>query len=209
MNITAEDFKNHILESDILDPEGVHHELIGGMHGQKLDFGKIPDGSQLLEEWIEITAQTIHEVHTARNLGKLMLLSVATGTDRLVDPVAQLLGENVSSALTYKVTPEAVKLTIGAKHAIRSREIDLIIALEDVAKTGASSAMAVSESRDNGAKNVEVLNTWQRSAHLRKLEEIGAGYHSIIREELPTYSDAYCKDVGYCAHDWELITYGH
>ena len=43
--MSAEIFRQHILAAGVLDPEGVHHEFVSGMHGRKLDFDTIPTGS--------------------------------------------------------------------------------------------------------------------------------------------------------------------
>jgi len=205
--LTPELFKQHLLECQgFLDPEGIHHQFVEGKHGRKLDFDRIPDGSDLFEEWVEINVRQIHKSYGRnKDIGKVVLLSVAEGTNRLVSPVASQLGDNVTAAYTTKESSRSVKLTPDGKYTLRSVRPDLVVALEDVSTSGTTSTSAVLAARQVGVEKVEVLNTWQRRPRLTKLEAMRISYHSIIKEELPTYTEKDCRRLGYCALGWVLI----
>lgn len=203
--IPVKTFKNHIIDSDVLDAEGVHHEFVSGMHGRKLDFDIIPKESDLFREWVLIIAQAVKELYPDIAHDKLMLLSVANGTNRLVGPVAREIGEGVTAVLTEKVSPKAVKLTAEAKRKIKSIKPELVVAIEDVGTKGTTSATAVRSARKAGVKRVEALNTWQRREQLEELEAINAVYHSVIKELLPTLTPEECRATGYCAQSWKYI----
>lgn len=205
-------FRDHIIEAPgVLDPKGVHHELVSGMHGRKLDFDSIPTDSDLFNEWADIAAQTIRRLYRGQALGSRVLLSVANGTNRLVGPVADRLNEGATIELwtplqTDKVSPKAVKLTDEAASAFMEMQPEFVLALEDVGTRGTTSASAVLAARAAGARRVEALNTWQRRPRLEELLGIGAVYNSIIHEDLPTLSPDECRAAGgYCDQGWQLI----
>lgn len=199
-----DEFKKN-LEKEVLDPKGTHHEFVSGMHGRKLDFDVIQKDSNLFREWVKVVAQYINDNYGDVPRGKLALLSVANGTNRLVEPVAKELGGGVAVLLTGKISPKAVKLTDGSANKLKKLDPDLVIAIEDVGTKGTTSASAVVSARENGAKKAEALNTWQRRSQLEELEAIGATYHSIIHENLPTYEPEECKTNGYCSKSWKFI----
>src|SRR5947207_3370140 len=130
--LLVSEFKQHIMESPILDPEGVHHEFVSGMHGRKLDFDAIPTKSKLFGEWVVVAAQTIDELYPDIDRAKLALLSVANGTNRLVGPVAKQLGGGVTALLTEKISPKAVQLTDEAAKTLKRLNPELVVAIEDV-----------------------------------------------------------------------------
>lgn len=205
-NSKIEDFKKHIIESGIvLDPEGVHHEFVSGMHGRKLDFDSIPDNSPLFNEWVDVVTDFIRETYPDINLAKTAILSVAGGTNRLVGPIADKLGGGSVALLTEKVSPKEVKLTDESVKKLQALQPDLVITVEDVGTKGTTSATAIKSARAAGAKRVEAINTWQRRARLEELDAINAVNHSIILDELPTYSAEECRANGYCAKGWEYI----
>lgn len=197
-------FKKH-LEESILDPEGVHHEFVSGLHGRKLDFDTISDDDPLFDEWVAIVAEKVKELYPDVPKNKLVLLSVAGGTNRLVGPVAQAIGHGVTPVLTEKVSVKEVKLTDEAARIIKSRQPELVLAIEDVGTSGSTSATAVLAARRIGAGRVEALNTWQRRKRLEKLEAINTIYNSIIKDMLPTLEPAECQKDGYCAKGWKFI----
>lgn len=206
MGTTAENFRNHIIESRyVLDPEGTHHEFVSGLHGRKLDFDLIPDGSELFHEWVDVAAKKIRSLYLSYGLlrSELLVISVANGTNRVVGPVAQKLRAN--SALTEKDSPRSVKLTPEAEELIAELKPSVAVVLEDVGTSGTTSATAVEAVRSAGVQRVEALNTWQRREKLEKLIGIKAAYSSIIYEPLPTYTPEDCQTEGYCAQNWEFI----
>ena len=203
--VSVEDFKKHIIESDVLDPEGVHHEFVSGLHGRKLDFDVIPDDSELFREWVQVVAQKVAELYPDIPLRRLALLSVAGGTNRLVGPVAEAMGGGVTSLLTEKISPKEVELTTEAKKNLKELRPELVLVIEDVGTQGTTSASAVRSATEAGARRVEALNTWQRSHSLIKLDEIGANYNSVVKELLPNLTPEECRESGYCAQGWKLI----
>jgi hypothetical protein len=206
MNTTyIDNFKNNIEKSDILDPEGIHHEFVSGMHGRKIDFDAIPDDSDLFNEWVDIVSEFIKETYPSGSYTKRAIVSVANGTNRLVPLVAKKLADGTIALLTEKVSPKEVKLTDEAVRELKSFDPDLVITLEDVGTAGTTSATAVRSCRDAGADRIESINTWQRREHLERLEELGVTNHSIIVGLLPTYSPEECKGSGYCAEGWQYI----
>ena len=209
MTASAATFKAHIEQADyILDPEGRHHEFVSGVHGRKLDFDKIPDGSELFGEWVEVNARTIFSLYPDIDPGRLVILGVARGTNRLAAPVAAALGDAVTALVTEKMSPKTVRLAPAAMASMRLLDPDLVVAIEDVGTAGTTAASAVISARAAGARRVEVLNTWQRTISLKRLIGIKAVYHSIIYEPLADFAPEVCRTDGYCAEGWELIPHG-
>src|SRR5579871_950833 len=140
---TTEDFRQHLLDGGILDPEGVHHEFVSGLHGRKLDFDIIPERSQLFGEWVMVAAQKIEELYPDIDRSHLALLSVVNGTNRLVGPVAERLGGHVTALKTEKISPKAVKLTAKDRQRLIKLKPTLVVAIEDVGTRGTTSATAI------------------------------------------------------------------
>ncbi|HSX18133.1 MAG TPA: hypothetical protein VLE51_02140 [Candidatus Saccharimonadales bacterium] len=203
--ITIPQFRDHLLESGVLDPEGIHHEFVSGMHGRKLDFDTIPEDSELFNEWVKVVSTEIRRLYTAHDLGRLVVVSVANGTNRLVPHIADNLGGDVFAVLTEKISAKAVRLTPGAEEEIITKSPNLAVAVEDVGTKGTTSATAVTDVRRLGVPEVEALNTWQRRERLEELDSIRAVYNAVIFEPLPTLTPEYCRESGYCAQGWEFI----
>lgn len=203
--LSVSNFRDHLLDEEVLDPEGVHHEFVSGLHGRKLDFDTIPSDSRLFEEWVEAVARRVHELYIAENAGKIVLVSVANGTNRLVPIVAAEVGHKVVGVLTAKESAKSVKLLPESVEAIKAIKPEVAVAIEDVGTRGTTSASAVSDVRRLNVPRVEALNTWQRRQQLEELEAIGAPYNAVIFEPLPSLSPAECRATGYCAYGWEFI----
>lgn len=197
-------FKQSLAES-ILDPEGVHHEFVSSLHGRKLDFDLIPTNSPLFKEWVEVAAQSLQGLYPNADWSQTVLLSVANGTNRLVEPVAKIINSGVTALKTEKLTPKSVKLTNAAKQFIQANKPQLVIAIEDVSTKGTTLASAVLAAWSAGAKNVEAIDTWQRREKLEELDKIKVRYHSIIKEILPNLEPEECRSKGYCAKGWQFI----
>jgi orotate phosphoribosyltransferase len=199
-----ENFKQHLLETDILDPIGIHHEFSSGMHGRKLDFDRIETHSELYNEWIDITTDFITQEYPMQ---PKFLIGVANGTNRVSVDTANKLGGNIIGLDTEKDINDSkiIHLTKMAKIIIEKSNPEFVLVVEDVGSTGSNSVQVASESLLAGARQVEILNTWQRRAHLEKLLELGIPYKSIIKVELPTFEPIVCELSGYCSKDWQLI----
>lgn len=198
-------FKKNITNSQVLIPKGIHHEFVSGLHGRKLDFDLIDEKSDLFRQWVEVVAQFIKKQYSDISPSKIVLLSVAGGTNRLVGPVAKAIGGGVTALLTEKTSARSVRLTDEAKKKLKALKPELVVALEDVGTRGGTAASAVLSAQEAGAKRVEVLNTWQRSEVLEALEAIDATYNAIIKEIWPNFTTEECRKTGYCAQGWKLI----
>lgn len=199
-----EEFKKHLEGFGVIDPEGVHHEFVSGMHGRKIDFDAIPTEDPIFDEWIDVITEYIKETFPDR-LDNLALVSVANGTNRVVPLVAEKLGAGVSYYLTEKVSSKSVKLESDSEVRLKKAKPDLILVLEDVGTQGTTSASAVESVRELGYTNIRVINTWQRQNTLVKLDAINVPYSTIIFDELETYTPEECTTRGYCSEGWEFI----
>lgn len=202
-----EGFKEHIIGSDqVLDREGVHHEFVSGMHGQKLDFDNIQQGTPLYEEWVDANVQFVRETYGE---AATVLLGVANGTNRLARDVgARMFGEVV--AMPSAKDPENSKklyLPEFAGKLITALTPELVVVLEDVGTTGSNSVQVAQEALNAGAQTVEVVVTWQRREQLERLDEAGIPHQAIIFDPLPTFTPEACavETEGFCARDWEFI----
>ena len=194
------DFKSKILENDIFDPVGIHHEFAYGDHGRKLDFDLITDGSPLYREWVQVNVEFIRQQYTQI---PEVILGVANGTNRLARDVAKELG--VLGLSTEKVGGRSVQLTQAARQQLIETECKLLLVLEDVGTTGGSAYSAAVNAREAGAQRVEVIFSWQRSEDLIAFKNTDIPYCAIVQEVLPNYSPEECKKIGYCSMGWELI----
>lgn len=210
MPVSAEQFRDHIIESGIvLDPDKVHRQFTGDMHGQKLDFDNIPDDHPLMQEWIEILEENLREIYAPRHLGKIALLGLEKGTTRLVEPLVERLGRPWTAAYTEKIGPGAreVRLTKNSVIRLQIMQPDVIIELEDASTEGTVAASAAVDVRKYGPWPIEMLTTWQRREQLEKLQALEVPYHAVIYEPLLTYKPEECLATGFCADGWKLIPY--
>lgn len=196
--------KQHIMDSGILDPEDLHHEFVSGMHGRKLDFDAIPDGDPLFDEWVEAYADAIRDLFPDK-LKDIVIVSVANGTNRVVPLVAEKLGNGATHLITDKASPKSAKLSDEAAQKLPELLARFFVVLEDVGTRGTTSASAVQALRQGGAKDIEVINTWQRREHLEELEAIDVPHHAMIKEMLETYTPEDCKANGLCAAGAKFI----
>lgn len=203
-------FRSEIITGGlVMDPEGVHHEFVSGLHGQKLDFDNIPEDSELYRDWVGVNVDFIRNTYTQIPGA---LIGVANGTNRLARDVgAVMFGE--TTALPSAKDPENSKRLYLPEYTHKFLEImqpKLAIVLEDVGTTGSNSVQVAEAALDAGAEYVEVVLTWQRRAQLERLREAKIPYRSIIEEALPTFTpgvDGTCATDpnGFCARGWEFI----
>jgi orotate phosphoribosyltransferase len=196
-------FQKHILEAGVLDPEGVHHEFVSGMHGRKLDFDTIETGSDLYNEWVGVTAGYISNEFPDL---PAVIVGVANGTNRLALDTAEFFS-GVRGLVSEKDSLDSKKLYLGevACELIRELKPKLVVVVEDVGTTGSNSVQVARECLDHGAKEVEVVTTWQRRPQLEKLEASGIPYRAVIKEELDTFTPEDCRAHGYCSQGYEFI----
>ena len=192
----------------VLDHKGVHHEFFNGDHGPKVNMDAIPANSRLFSKWVTVTASFLRNIYDPHELQGAVLLSVANGTNRLVEPVSDELDGITVPLETEKDNNKQVFLSDYARQYINLARPPLVIALEDVGTTGMSAAMAVADAIKAGAKRAEVATTFQRRHRLEVLLGIGAVHHSIIKHVIEDFSPKECREAGYCARDWSLIKYG-
>lgn len=195
----AWEFEKLILSrDDILDPEGTHHVFASGLHGRKIDFDKISDDDPLYAQWVDLNADFINEHYYKL---PAIVVGVANGTNRLASSVAHKLGEGTLSLSTAKsVSSEAgILLPSTAFELIHDSRPDLALVLEDVGTTGGSSLQVAEQVGRAGARNVEVLITWQRGKQVHALDAVGIPHNAIIGSQLPAYQPEEC---GYCQDGW-------
>jgi len=203
--IEVNKFHLNLVNANIQDPFSIHRVLSEGMHGQKLDFDKILNDSYMFQEWVYITAVKIRDVYGE---SPEIIIGVANGANRLAGPVAKKLGGSAIGLLSKKIDKKQVILPPESSRRVRTRKPDLALVLDDVGTTGKSAASVALSAREAGAKNVEVLVTWQRREKLEHLIGAGITYNSVIYQPLPTYLPEECEERGFCADGWELIPYG-
>ncbi len=197
-------FRQHILETGVLDPEGTHHEFVSGLHGQKLDFDTIPNDSELYKEWVDVNVRYIADRFDPLPTA---ILGVANGTNRLALDVARKLDSRVLGLESEKDPNDSRKLYLSdrAEIAITMVRPELVVVVEDVGTQGTNSVQPAKAAKNTGAKHVEVVTTWKRRAQLEKLDEAEIPYRAIIDQELPTYTSEQCRKLGFCALGWDFI----
>lgn len=208
-----ETFRQHIVDDgSIMDPEGVHHGFVSGVHGQKLDFDKVSDGSELFGEWVDVSAHDInvHHLYLPR-----FVLGVANGTNRLALAVADRLTdisegtEQVEGLVSAKDPDNRKRLFLPevTLEAISAEEPELVVIVEDVGTRGTNSVQVAEQALLAGAKDVVVQVTWQRGIALTRLEERGVRYRAIIKEHLPDFEPEACRSAedGFCRRGWQFV----
>lgn len=200
--VDAENFKEAILNSGILDGEGVHHVFSQGLHGRKIDFDLIPDDSELFEQWVEITAEFIKNNYS--ELPKV-IIGVANGTNRLALAVADKLGVVGLDTVKPEGSRNQPILTENSKQKLKELQPKKVLILEDVGTRGTNSASVARSVRGEGIDDIEVINTWQRSESLTLLDDENVPYRAVIKEVLTNYAPDQCE---YCQKGWELLGHG-
>jgi hypothetical protein len=204
MSVNIETFRDHIIVSDVLDREGIHHEFSKGMHGQKLDFDVIPDNYPLYREWIDVAASYISD-----SFPRLpqVIVGVANGTNRVALDTARKFDGRVFGAVSEKDKQNSKILYLASMtgRLIRAMKPEFVVVIEDVGTTGSNAVQVARQVLEAGAQSVEVINTWQRRPQLELLDEAGIPHRAIINEPLPTYSPEDCATRGFCSDSWKLI----
>lgn len=200
------EFKQKIIDSGIVDGEGVHHVFSQGLHGQKIDFDLIEDTSELYGEWVDLTAEFITQNYDSP---PDIVVGVANGTNRLAISVAEALGSNVAGLVTVKPggSRNQPVLTDESAKKIQSLKPKSALILEDVGTRGTNSASVYRSLKQTGVGDIEVLNTWQRSENLALLDDEGAKYRAVIKDVLTNYTLEECEKSGFCSKGWKLL--GH
>lgn len=210
-------FRGHILEQGVLDPEGVHHEFVSGMHGRKLDFDTIPrfedpddilgDFSPLYNEWVDVNAAFLRTTFPAL---PQVIIGVANGTNRLAIDLETRLESYTMGLPSAKDDQNAKKLflPVRTQNALKYLEPRLAVVVEDVGTTGSNSVQVAIAAREAGARDAVVVTTWKRREQLERLDEAGIEYRAIIDEPLPTFSPEDCVQTGFCSWGWRFIRRG-
>lgn len=202
-----EAFKNRIIECGyVLDPAGVHHEFVSGMHGQKLDFDNIEQKTDpLYNQWIDVAVEFIKEEFDPL---PEVVLGVANGTNRVALSIARRI-EGVHGLISEKETKNSKTLHLNhmAFTVIRGIRPAHLVVIEDVGTTGSNSVQVALEAKEAGAKEVEVVTTWKRRSQLERLDQAGIPHRAIIDHTLPTFLPQDCASdpAGFCARGWEFI----
>lgn len=193
------ELKKRVLSEGILDDETIHHEFVSGMHGRKLDFDKIPTGSELYRLWVDAYVDYIKANYPEQ---PDVILGVANGANRLAVSIAAGLGGGTMGLMTEKETMKSSKFHPSVEDVIQGYKPKFLLIVEDVGTAGTTSLTAANKALEAGAQRVEVLNTWQRSDALTKLDEAGIAYKSMIVDPLPNYQPDDCE---YCKNGIELV----
>ncbi|GAC1392753.1 MAG: hypothetical protein NVSMB46_09440 [Candidatus Saccharimonadales bacterium] len=198
MNINH--FQQQLLDHNVLDPVGVHHEFAYGSHGRKLDFDTILDSTPLYRQWVDVTAETIQNNYSSLPEA---VVGVANGTNRLAKDTAEKLG--ILALYTQKTNAREVQLTHDSQTMLHHYLNAFVVVIEDVGTTGSTALTAAKSAKSHGAGTITGLFTWQRQSTLPAFDSHAISYKAIISEELPTYSPDECRVHGYCHDQWELI----
>lgn len=195
------ELKERILSEGVMDDETQHHEFVTGVHGRKIDFDIIPTGSSLYELWVDALEAFIREKYDPM---PEMLVGVANGANRLALSLASRL-DGVIGLPTDKETSRSVMLSKVGVDMISSYKPEHVLVLEDVGTSGTSSMTAVTAVLAAGAQKVTVLNSWQRSETLPKIEDEGIEHDALIKEVFVNYQPDDCPENGYCAKGSKFI----
>ncbi len=194
----------------VLDPEGVHHEFVSGMHGQKLDYDLLQTGTPLYDQWVGINADFLdNEIASEFGARPQVIVGVANGTNRLaLDVAREFDGEAVG--LVSEKDPENSKrlyLPQMARIIIASLQPELVVVLEDVGTTGSNSVQVAQAVQEVNEGRVVVAVTHQRREQLERLNEAGILYRAIIKDPLPTFTPEDCATSpdGFCKRGWEFV----
>lgn len=201
------EFKQKIIDSGIVEGEGVHHVFSQGLHGQKIDFDLIGDNSELYDNWVNLTAEFITQNYD--NLPDVVV-GVANGTNRLAVSVAEVLGGDVAGLVTVKPDESRNQPVLTNESIKKIQEIkpSSTLILEDVGTTGTNSSSVYRSLKQAGVENVEILNTWQRNENLPHLDNEGAKYKAVIKDVLTNYTPKECQESGFCSKGWKLLNHG-
>ena len=197
--VTGMNFKDQILNSGILDPEGTHHEFASGNHGRKLDFDLIDSDSSLYQKWVDVIVQDIR-AHTPL---PDVVFGVANGMNRMAKSVGEAL--SIAEITTRKLSNGTIEIPETSKKLMLGKNISFALILEDVGTTGASAYSVAQSANALGIDRVQILFTWQRVNKLTALRDSQTPHRSIIRKDMPTYSPEQCRASGYCFMGWKLI----
>ncbi len=197
-------------ETDVYDSDGTHSEFNQGLHGRKVDCDNIAEGTKLYEDWIGLSADLVWQSLPKRTLGKVVLIGIANGTNRIARDTADMLG-CVTALETYKneegrpeLTPEAIEILKGLNPA-HARF------LEDVSSRGTNVMWATASlhtNRPSSLEDIEAHALFERGVPVW-LASIGLKYRAIIRHHMLDFEPDQCKTrpMGYCANNWELKPY--
>ena len=199
--------KERIMEDSIqvMDVDGMHHEFVSGMHGQKLDFDKILTGTDFYIQWVSLYARAIKQIYG--DVYPAAIVGIANGANRLAKSIAPLISDDMIVLSTEKVDAKTVKLTEDSVEILKSQSIESVLIVEDVGTTGSTTVTAVHDLKDKGVKKIEALNGWVRTESLVRLDEIGLPYYALIHDVLPVFSPDDCErdEEGFCKRGFEFV----
>ncbi len=193
----------------IVDEGEIHSEFsqTPPLHGQKVNVDALKKGSKEFCDTVYTTASQLHAIYGSVMLENTVLVSTANGANRFLQPISQQLG--ITGFETVKVAPGVAHLDTDAYKQIHTLSPELVVVLDDVGSTGATTTRPVEDARCAGAECVEVLYMWQRVPVLPRLEELNVGYRAIINTPMPTYTQQECATLpqGFCSREWDVVPY--
>ena len=196
-------------ETPIVDPDGSHHEFNQGLHGQKVDFGNITEGSELYSTWIDVQTGFIAAQYPRELWQSMVLAGVAYGTNGVARDVALALGDGVQSIETTKNDSGLPEPTTEATEQLETINPQLVVIVEDVITLGTNSVSTLTSihtHRPPGLKQIEVVGTLLRSMPQR-LIELNVAYAALIKRPMKVYAPDACRREGFCAEGWQLTPY--
>lgn len=209
----AAEFEEQIFspENDIFDPVDYHHEFSQGLHGRKIDFDRIVEGTDLYDEWVDLTAESLALRIPKSFMRHTVLVGVAKRTNPFVHDVAEVISDGVHAIETAKNEMRQPVLTEAAVEALHDIDPVIAIVCEDVITKGTNSssvALSVHQNRQHRLRVIEVVGTVQRGIPER-LVTINISYHALIKRLMRDFQPDDCRERGYCAEGSKLISYGN
>lgn len=190
------------MEEKILDPVGVHHLLVGGFHGQKVDYEMLGDEDPTYLDGIDLAAERISELSTKN----LALAGVANGGNRIARDIAgRIGGPNVYFLDTAKFG-DRIRYTKASLIVLRANLINRLVVVDDIGKSGASILQVIRHTWDRAdISDVSGFCMVVRREKMEKLDELNIAYDSLVKTIMPDYSPRECAQIGFCKDGWKLI----
>lgn len=201
MSVNPEALRENLLQAQILDSPGRHHEFASGKHGVKADFDKL-NGDFGYGMW----TNTVYAFLLEQQVNPEVLIGVG-GANRLALDVARKYDGRVIGLTSQKdpnnkhdfVLPDVTR------RVLSSGQFEKAVILDEVGETGRQAAEVGKLALAAGIPAVEVVYTWQRQSVMPALDEAGIAYRSIITgHNLTSYPADDCPS---CDRGDKLIPY--
>lgn len=206
-------YRRAVLHAGVKD-DGIHHEFVSGLHGEKLDFDRVYQRrrSPTYLLGLVLKGQLIHDISPNDRIG---IVGIANGaTQHAVDlsrymqfRYPYLSDSPLVTTKRIEGQQKIVELTSESHHTLGSQSIDTVVLDDDVGTTGSSTAQPVPDLLNIGFDDIFAAYDWIRSDHLPYLDELGVPAYGLIEEVLPNFTPSQCNEVGLCMQGLELVRY--